>query len=568
MGLLILMIIDQPIYNWLTTGNLSLSTLLLTYDYTANEGVIATLWITILLIVAINLIRRIQAKHIHSDKNSTKKKARFDSIKTTNSFLNGVKISIPLFLTAYYFILRANLSGLQLKGFEFTAFQNDTISFLKYLDFIPLLTTFWFFSLIYFLRSRKMLAKKSSVFENDCPIIHSDDDLFNLNTVANELSNEINGWKDTKASFSIGLSGRWGTGKTSLMNLLKNELQYNKANILIDFNAWQYETEINLSIPFLKELQIRLKTFSLTAVKSIDHYIHKILQSNNSFYSKITQPFSTSKSIDELINQIQQDIISSGKRFIVFIDDFDRLQSNEILEILNIIRNVGNLPNTVFVIAYDKEYIISQLSKEKIDRPDVYFNKFIQLEIPLGKIMQDKLQEKLEEGLNSHFKSQFFDPKNQKLIDKDANSLSTIESFPESLVLMDLIDSIRTLKRLLNNLTIQWKLKEGKVEFIDFFILELIRLKYPAEYELLKHERHKMLSEDKEYIFYLREKNKDEGKHIPETSLEKFITFLFPHGEKPRSKKCIRFKRYYDNYFTFDSINDIRDELDQIMYEE
>jgi len=445
---LFLLVIDQPLYNWLISDKGSLASYFTAYNYAENDKIIKLFWIaSFLLSLIVFLNRPFTSRFLSLEKGS---KIRHNSTSLARyTRANGLLLAIPFFLTTYYLMLRCQFTGLQIEGFEFTSFQNDSKTALKHLDILPFLSVIWFMYSFCLFCFRKSLPDKTSVLENDSPITHSGDDSFNLKSLAESLTNEINVWSDHKASFTIGLSGKWGSGKTSLLNLLKNELNKNKTNIVFDFNAWQYETEINLSAPFLKELHLRLKPYTLNAGNSIDKYIHEVLQSNNSFFTSITKTFSNEKSVDELIGIIQQDIIDSGKRFIVFIDDLDRLQFKEIMEILNIIRNVGNLPNTVFILAYDKEYIINQLKENKTDRPAEYFTKFIQLELPVGKIFQEKIKERFESEITKHFNIYFYSDK-QKPADKDVESLMPIEAFPDSLRIFDSLTSIRDIKIILN----------------------------------------------------------------------------------------------------------------------
>jgi len=54
---------------------------------------------------------------------------------------------------------------------------------------------------------------------------------------------------ETKDSITIGVFGEWGTGKTSLMRLIKEEVDNEKTAAAVWFNAWQYEKEEHLIVP-------------------------------------------------------------------------------------------------------------------------------------------------------------------------------------------------------------------------------------------------------------------------------------------------------------------------------
>lgn len=58
--------------------------------------------------------------------------------------------------------------------------------------------------------------------------------------------------RDTNPRLSIGIYGEWGTGKTTLMELIKNKLTDENSEILtVWFNAWRYEREENYAITAL-----------------------------------------------------------------------------------------------------------------------------------------------------------------------------------------------------------------------------------------------------------------------------------------------------------------------------
>lgn len=61
-------------------------------------------------------------------------------------------------------------------------------------------------------------------------------------------------------NFTIGIFGEWGTGKTTLMKNVFNELEHNKNNSIFPifpvwFNAWRYERENEFALfPMLQTI--------------------------------------------------------------------------------------------------------------------------------------------------------------------------------------------------------------------------------------------------------------------------------------------------------------------------
>ena len=88
---------------------------------------------------------------------------------------------------------------------------------------------------------------------SDDAINSFEDDLLNRSSFVENLSSSLLSWNDKK-SLVIGLFGKWGSGKTSIINLLEKQLSSGKEEkslkdkkkspIVINFNPWGYsETE-------------------------------------------------------------------------------------------------------------------------------------------------------------------------------------------------------------------------------------------------------------------------------------------------------------------------------------
>ena len=66
--------------------------------------------------------------------------------------------------------------------------------------------------------------------------------------------------KNSPSRFSIGIFGSWGTGKTTLMRMIEEQLHKNDKILTIWFDAWRYEYERYLAItPLLKLIKTQLE---------------------------------------------------------------------------------------------------------------------------------------------------------------------------------------------------------------------------------------------------------------------------------------------------------------------
>ena len=84
------------------------------------------------------------------------------------------------------------------------------------------------------------------MYLNDSPIIDKKDDLLGRSTFVSNLARSIVDNKSTD-TFCIGIYGKWGSGKTSIINMLKQEIgsvyefdPNNQKPVVISFNPWNF----------------------------------------------------------------------------------------------------------------------------------------------------------------------------------------------------------------------------------------------------------------------------------------------------------------------------------------
>lgn len=91
------------------------------------------------------------------------------------------------------------------------------------------------------------------------------------------------------------------------------------------------------------------------------------------------------------------------KKVVVFLEDFDRLFKEEIIEVFKLIDGNAAFPNLVFLTAYDKAYIVKTIGSNLEDGASLFSDKFFDMEVivPLRPYQQifDFLSKHLLEGL-------------------------------------------------------------------------------------------------------------------------------------------------------------------------
>ena len=126
------------------------------------------------------------------------------------------------------------------------------------------------------------------MFDADRPITHSSQDRLNRATFAKYLARSILDHHHPE-SFVIGLYGGWGVGKTSIINMMIEELNFAASNILdeekpiiLNFSPWSYSGQNQLIYSFFRRLSSTLR--NVPKLKNADRIIY-LLELYVSFFT-------------------------------------------------------------------------------------------------------------------------------------------------------------------------------------------------------------------------------------------------------------------------------------------
>lgn len=223
---------------------------------------------------------------------------------------------------------------------------------------------------------------------SDNPIISHHEDKLNFDNSATVLKNLI---IKSDTPISIGINGKWGSGKTSLMQLVREKLEkYDESKIIIGwFDTWNYSNEREiwrvLMISLLDDLDPKNKN-SVDIINLISSILNLGLITSKAWLSQGATLYSDQESILEKIkniskirksreetivrNQIKtvkafrenfekivEKSVEGNGKFVVFIDDLDRIMPDKILDIIEAIKTFLSCKRCVFVIGCDYDYL-------------------------------------------------------------------------------------------------------------------------------------------------------------------------------------------------------------------
>ncbi len=96
------------------------------------------------------------------------------------------------------------------------------------------------------------MANRSARILLDLPV---EDGVLGFKTYRDALNSAI---RSSEPHFTIGIFGGWGMGKTTLMKMMRRQLD-DEGEMTVWFDPWQYEKEEHLIVPLLQTIELELK---------------------------------------------------------------------------------------------------------------------------------------------------------------------------------------------------------------------------------------------------------------------------------------------------------------------
>lgn len=344
---------------------------------------------------------------------------------------------------------------------------------------------------------------------------------------------------------TIAIQGDWGTGKTSVMQMVQAELK--KAGGVQDvwFNTWQFsQFEMGDRLPLMLMSKLLRKVGGdkpdvkgvMTAVMGVlgDLAISYLSQgTTNAETAKAAKDGlrDTVDRIDKLKENFQELInaqAGENGRVVVFVDDLDRLQPGKAVELLEVLKIFLDCEKCVFVLAIDYS-VVSRGVKEKYgeDFSDAkgrsFFDKIIQVPFKMPVASYD-IESYVEDNLAQI-----------GVTVRDKDQLKVFVALIES----SIGNNPRSMKRLFNSFLLLRGIADDSVtadphnEEILFALL-CMQSRYEAAYNyLMKHRDNKAIQELVDCL------NGDEGSDgdDDEETKDPFFTKAGMGGEKQKDER-------------------------------
>ena len=332
---------------------------------------------------------------------------------------------------------------------------------------------------------------KGKIKSNTQPIIISDKavnyDLLDRSVIVSLLNDAINDAYSSNA-YVIGLEGEWGTGKTTIANLVQQRLRNNEdIKIVKDFNFWTAgsQTAILNSMydSLLKAIGVDYKSTRMKRLLRRTANFVTTMPKMGKVLGQIIDEDITQNDVNQLKDKLEELILSSGKRYVFFVDDLDRADNLQVLFLLKMLGTLFNLPNLIFVLLYDKKRMNAIVDNGE-DLNAAFAEKIINQEIRVPEVSEQVMQNIYKTGLS-------------KLAIAYGVGNSEIQEIKPAIdLIVEQIKSIRDLKRIMNSACAIAFDKNNYLNRRDLLLLEFIHFKEPNLYKLIYDNSGYFISQD------------------------------------------------------------------------
>jgi predicted KAP-like P-loop ATPase len=389
------------------------------------------------------------------------------------------------------------------------------------------------------------------MFDADRPILKSDQDKLRRATFAKYLARCMLNHKE-KESVVIGLYGAAGTGKTSIINLTVEELRFAAGNmfddekpIILNFSPWSYSGQDQLIYSFFRRLSSELRMFPyLDEAERIIHllelyvsfFTHKPVPKSlqpkehgiKKFFAKEKEEafaWESGRDLTQLKAELNELLSNQKHKIIIFIDNISRLLDEEIKQIFQIVKSIGDYVNTIYVLSMEKQHIVHALDRMHCETH--FLEKIVQLPFEIPAISKQDLEDILLSRL-------------KKLIELVPTEAWNSEHWADIYysTLRNFFENFRDITRYINVLGFAFPLVKDVVNPVDFFALAAIYIFEPNVFYGIRDNKDLFADLVDNVIRFTKEKLAEDksrideilnrSEKIPQTVLLQLLLRLFP----------------------------------------
>lgn len=356
------------------------------------------------------------------------------------------------------------------------------------------------------------------MFSPDLPITRSTEDVLNRGTFAKSLAKTLLQY-DQPFSFTIGLYGEWGSGKTSLLNMiLENVESGNDSAVILRFNPWLCSEPRQLITQFFKQMAATIKLkkpagekvwelidqyagiLDAVNVLSMGELAGTILSTAGKALASEAEKRTEQRSgnLQESKDRIIEKLLKDRLKLIVAIDDIDRLSEEEIIAVFQLVKSLADFPNMIYLLAFDYDVVVRALGKVQHGNGKDYLEKIVQVPFEIPAPSMENIHEELFAKLNTILAD---------IPEERLDKAVWAELFHFGM--RNYMKSIRDVIRYTNVFFLKYELLKDETDLVDLLGLTCLQVFEPTLYSKLYNYKDTLCGGDNSY-FYGRQKADEE----------------------------------------------------------
>ncbi|WP_338890529.1 KAP family P-loop NTPase fold protein [Rhodococcus sovatensis] len=400
-------------------------------------------------------------------------------------------------------------------------------------------------------------------------------------------------------SVVFGLAGPWGSGKTSVLNMITDVIttEHRDAWSVVSFTPWSTDNTPTLTEEFYRAIAYAMPpdergekakrllntaapvagaVMKAVATAALEKYVGKgavqdAMKAGSDAFADQAADFTADIEPDPFVKRfsdISAAIDTAGRNILVIVDDVDRLHADELLSVMKSVRLLGRFDRVHYLLSYDEDTVIDVLRRSDLALDDSvrarrYLEKIVQYPFALPPIQQLHLAREFRDQLTAIAMVHSAEP-TDKAHNETADSLFAL--LPTDRL------TLRSIFRLCTQVDIMLTLTGGdrEVDLFDATLITFIRLHYPRLYAEIPRWRAELLRSHPERGTDQQLTPEDKEREVSEftDSTDPFdariayrlLVNLFPHTlPRPkgfytsrRASPCeIRERDHFDRYFAF-----------------
>ena len=345
---------------------------------------------------------------------------------------------------------------------------------------------------------------------HDDPIEAVEQDRFNRAPVAERIAKLIHRNHSVDSSIVYGLEGPWGCGKSSVIALITtflNRCQESKGEWrIVSFTPWattgidgmlsEFFAALSSAVPDASkkkgEKLLKLLADYSWVVRSAAPFVPVIGGAVGSAAEIVEEKLQKQKPWKMLFEELSSGLRELNSPVLVIVDDIDRLQVDELLVLLKVVRLLGRFPGVDFLLAYDEQTLVDILrssGREGLSQAQAhaFMEKIVQYPLTLPPLLIGQIVNLISDGLNEVL-----------LLDETGKGF---ESHRISNIILETMPSQlgtpRSIARFFAQLHEEFNIHSpGEVDNTDLVLAVLLRIQFPSVFSQLQYWKTKLTATD------------------------------------------------------------------------